>query len=307
MKLFSFEHARTPRIGAEFHGQLVDLQAAHAALVMIRGPSASPLREMPARMLPFLHLGQAAFAAVRDILQFIARRPALPTDTRVLLLFDEVQLLPPLPRPGKILCSLPTAESGGAHPGGFRFFVKMPSSVIAPNAQIVCPTSVKHLDCNVALAAIIGEKLKAVSETDAPRAIAGYTILNDVVARDQPFSQPPGLLARLFDTFCPMGPCLITPDEIPDPLNLHARTLLNGTAREDNTLTHWQPALAQAVSQLSHIMTLEPGDVVSTAAPSPQPALAEPPRPLRPGDHIRLEIDGIGVLENSIVATPKND
>jgi 2,4-diketo-3-deoxy-L-fuconate hydrolase len=139
-------------------------------------------------------------------------------------------------------------------------------------------------------------------ENQVMEKIAGYTILHDVSARDVQFKDNQITLGKNFDTFAPIGPCLVTADEVPDPGNLRLRTLLNGKLVQDGSTTDWVFTLPLLVSSLSHVMTLEPGDVVTTGTPAGVGVFRKPPIFLKPGDKVVLEIERIGRLENSVVA-----
>ena len=132
--------------------------------------------------------------------------------------------------------------------------------------------------------------------------IAGYTILHDVSARDVQFKDNQITLGKNFDTFCPMGPCLVTTDEMTDPGHVRLRSLLNGKVMQDGSTSDWVFPLPVLLSRLSQVMTLEPGDVVSTGTPAGVGAFQKPPLFLKPGDRVRLEIEGIGALENPVEA-----
>ena len=131
--------------------------------------------------------------------------------------------------------------------------------------------------------------------------VAGYTILHDVSARDVQFKDNQITLGKNFDTFCPMGPCIVTKDEMPNPGNVPLRSLLNGKVMQDGTTADWVFPLPELLSRLSQVMTLEPGDVVSTGTPAGVAVFRKPQIFLQPGDMVRLEIEGIGVLENPVV------
>ena len=131
--------------------------------------------------------------------------------------------------------------------------------------------------------------------------VAGYTILHDISARDVQFKDNQITLGKNFDTFSPLGPCIVTKDELPDPGNVRLRSLLNGKVMQDGTTADWVFPLPELLSRLSRVMTLEPGDVVSTGTPAGVGAFRKPQVFLKAGDVVRLEIEGIGMLENPVV------
>ena len=130
----------------------------------------------------------------------------------------------------------------------------------------------------------------------------GYTILHDVSARDVQFHGNQITLGKNFDSFCPIGPCVVTSDELPNPENVRLRTYLNGEIMQNGSTAEWVFSLPRLLSFLSETMTLEPGDIVSTGTPAGVGMFRRPPIFLRPGDLVRLEIEGIGVLENPVIA-----
>jgi 2-keto-4-pentenoate hydratase/2-oxohepta-3-ene-1,7-dioic acid hydratase in catechol pathway len=254
-------------------------------------------------MMEFLEAGSAAIEVAHQAIAFAAA-----AGNRLSHAFEEVRLLPPVPRPGKILCSGVNyhghlEENPGAKLPEFPFFFsKLPSAVIGPGQAIVQPTMTRQLDYEVELAVVIGRVMRRASEAAAMNGVAGYTILHDVSARDVQFTDQQITLGKNFDTFAPMGPCLVTPDEIPDPANLGLRTLVNGRVLQDGSTRDWVFPLPRLLSFLSSVMTLEPGDIVSTGTPAGVGYFRKPPAFLQPGDVVTLEVDGIGRLENPVIA-----
>jgi 2,4-diketo-3-deoxy-L-fuconate hydrolase len=225
-------------------------------------------------------------------------------------LLETAKLLAPIPRPGKILCSginyrRHLEENPGAKmPTEPFFFSKLPTAVIGPSEAIVHPRLTKQLDYEVEFAVVIGKQMKHTSPGEVMDCIAGYTILHDVSARDVQFKDNQITLGKNFDTFCPLGPCIVTRDELPDPANVRLRSLLNGKVMQDGTTADWVFSLPELLGRLSDVMTLEPGDVVSTGTPAGVGVFRKPQVFLKASDVVRLEIEGIGALENPIVAEP---
>ena len=307
MKLYSFEISGQRRIGVECQGQLVDLTAAYAAMLSSRGTKPGLPASLPADMLSFLRVGEIALQAARDTLGFMSKRPALPVGERATYLLEEVKLLAPIPRPGKILCSGINyrghmEENPAARmPTEPFFFSKLPSAVIGPGEPIVHPKETQQLDYEVEFAVVIGQTMRNTPEAQIAGRIAGYTILHDVSARDVQFKDNQITLGKNFDTFCPMGPCMVTTDQLTNPGNVRLRSLINGQVMQDGSTSDWVFPLPALLSRLSQIMTLEPGDVVSTGTPAGVGVFRKPPLFLKPGDTVRLEIDGIGNLENPVI------
>jgi 2,4-didehydro-3-deoxy-L-rhamnonate hydrolase len=301
MRLYTFEHNGAQRIGAEQDGRLVDLAVAAAQ----RGASSALLADM----LSFIHGGAAARAAADAALAFAAERSGSGEGLSYAL--DEVRLLAPLLNPGKILCSGVnyighlTENPGATLPETPGFFSKLPSAIIGPGAPIVYPAMTTQLDYEVEFAVVIGSRLRKAAESETMGAIFGYTILHDVSARDIQFKAPQHnqiTLGKNFDTFAPIGPCIVTADELADPANLRLRTLVNGQLLQDGTTSDWVFALPYLLAFLSNVMTLEPGDIVTTGTPAGVGVFRKPQVFLKPGDAVVLEVEGIGRLANPVVA-----
>ncbi|WP_418315529.1 fumarylacetoacetate hydrolase family protein [Piscinibacter sakaiensis] len=218
-------------------------------------------------------------------------------------------LLAPLPRPGKIVAvgrnyADHAKETGVAPFEKPRIIAKLPSSVTAPDADIPRPAGVAKLDFEVELAVLIGSVAKAVSQQDALNVVAGYTILNDLSAREFQFDVSPAqtTFAKSFDGFCPMGPWWVTADEIADPQALDLSCFVNGTEMQHGHTSDMLFPVARLIEYISSLMTLEPGDVIATGTPAGIGAFRQPPQYLQPGDRIRMEISRIGAIEHRIVA-----
>jgi 2,4-didehydro-3-deoxy-L-rhamnonate hydrolase len=303
MRLYTFECREESRIGAEYNGRLVDLQAADAALSLSQGFT-DPTQSFPSDMLTLLRAGESGLNAARRALGFASEAGG----AQIILDFSEVRLLAPIPRPGKILCSginyLSHKEENpnAVLPESPFFFSKLPSVVIGTGSPIVHPNASKQVDYEVELAVVIGRVLHRTQPDQVMQGVAGYTILHDVSARDVQFKDNQITLGKNFDTFAPMGPCIVTADELPDPGNLRLRTTLNGQVMQDGSTRDWLFPLPKLLSALSQVMTLEPGDVVTTGTPAGVGVFRKPPVFLKPGDRIVLEIEKIGQLENVVVA-----
>jgi acylpyruvate hydrolase len=151
---------------------------------------------------------------------------------------------------------------------------------------------------------VIGRRAKDVFQADALAYVAGYLVFNDVSARDYQSLTSQWTLGKTFDTFAPMGPALVTADEIPDPQNLNLRTIVSGEVMQDANTHDMIFSVAYLVAYLSAVMTLDPGDVIATGTPSGVGDARKPPRYLKPGDVVRIEIERVGVLENPVIAQP---
>lgn len=315
MRLYTFDVegrvARRPLLGAEQDGVLIDLAAAYAAYAEAQEAAvaaAGTTEGLPLRGLPMLlAAGASGLEAAHLALRF-AQEAGSAVAGHLAYRFDEVRLRPPLLRPGKILCVGSNYESHLAeNPNATRpeepfIFAKLPSGVIGPGDPIVKPAATEALDYEVELAVVIGRPMRDVPAARALEHVAGYTIMNDVSARDVQFRNNQITLGKNFDAFAPLGPCLVTADEIGDPRRLRLRAWVNGEPRQEAAAGEMIFGVAEVLAYLSRFMTLEPGDVVSTGTPAGVGAFRQPPAYLQSGDIVTLEIDGIGRLENPVVA-----
>ena len=181
-------------------------------------------------------------------------------------------------------------------------FAKFPTSVIADGVPIRLPRALtERVDWEVELAVVIGRRAHDVAVEDALDHVFGYTIGNDVSARDLQFSDGQWVRAKSLDTFCPLGPLLVTADEIPDPQALRLICRVNGEVMQDATTDLMIFGVAELISFCSRSFTLEPGDVILTGTPWGCGEFMEPKRSLAPGDVVECEIEGIGTLRNPVV------
>jgi 2-keto-4-pentenoate hydratase/2-oxohepta-3-ene-1,7-dioic acid hydratase in catechol pathway len=219
----------------------------------------------------------------------------------------DVELFAPIPRPGKFLgiglnYAEHAAETGREPPKHPTVFAKMPTCVNRPGGAIVVPRVSSQVDYEGELAFVIGRRCKDVPREGALEVIAGYTVVNDVSVRDWQRRTSQFTLGKSFDTHGPMGPWLVTADEVGDPHALEIRTWVDGELRQQSNTRHLIFDLPALVETLSTAFTLEPGDVVATGTPSGVGAAMDPPRFLEPGSTVRIEIERVGVLENPVVA-----
>jgi 2-keto-4-pentenoate hydratase/2-oxohepta-3-ene-1,7-dioic acid hydratase in catechol pathway len=222
-------------------------------------------------------------------------------------LLKDVQLYAPVPRPGKIIgvgrnYADHAKETGVAPFEKPRIIFKMPSSVAAPGAPVMRPATVTKMDFETELAVVIGGYGKDVPASEALALVAGYTILNDLSAREFQFdiSPPQTTFAKSMDGFAPMGPWLITRDEIPDPQALDVSCWLNGNQMQHGHTADMLFPVATLIAYISQYMTLEPGDVIITGTPAGIGAFRQPPIYLQPGDRLRFEVTKVGMMEHLI-------
>jgi 2-keto-4-pentenoate hydratase/2-oxohepta-3-ene-1,7-dioic acid hydratase in catechol pathway len=236
------------------------------------------------------------------------------------------RLLAPLTNPGKILGSGVNYASHGDEEPGFVFpdevvwdFIKLASAIVGPGDPIVIPPTddvIKRLpgsaaqfsehgfavDYEVELGVVLGTRAKNVRREDALEHVFGYTVFNDVGARSVQFHNGQRDIAKNFDTFCPMGPCIVTKDELPDWESIRIESRVNGELRQSALVGEQLGPPPVAIEWLSSVITLEPGDCLSTGTPAGCGTFSDPPRFLQPGDVVTVSASGIGELTNPVVA-----
>ena len=253
--------------------------------------------EIPDSLLEFIRRGKEVHSLAHQI---FADGPSSS------YLLADVKLEAPLPRPGKILCSGINYRSHQKEnpkailPEEPFFFAKMPSTVIGPATPIVHPPHSNQVDYEIEFAVVVGRPMTFTPENEVMSHLFGYTILNDVSCREVQFKDHQITLGKNFDSFCPIGPCVVTADGLAKPDQVQLRTYLNGELVQNGSTADWLFTLPRLLSFLSQVMTLEPGDIVSTGTPAGVGLFRHPPRFLQPGDTVRMEAEGIGALENPV-------
>jgi len=285
MKLATFTHAGSTRIGVVRGDELVDLAAA------------AP--ELPRDLIAFLALGPRARQRAGEV--------ATASSARIPL--AEVKLEAPILRPPKYLAvglnyADHVAESGQPVPKFPTIFNKQATCVVGPHDEVHLPRASSALDYEGELAFVIGKRSRHVPRRRAPDVIAGYCVANDVSVRDWQLRVPTWTMGKSFDTHGPLGPWLTTADEVGDPHGLRIRTHVSGELRQDSTTKQLIFDCFALVEHLSTAFTLEPGDVISTGTPSGVGVAMKPPKYLVAGDVVRIEIEGLGVLENPVIDEP---
>ncbi len=223
----------------------------------------------------------------------------LPTRTPA-----DIVVLPPVTRPGKIIAvgrnyHEHAAEEGQAAPADPVVFAKFPNSLVGDRADIVWRAAdTGQVDYEAELAVVIGRTARDVPASQAFDHVLGYTCLNDVSARDLQFGDGQWVRGKSLDTFCPIGPWIVTADELPDPGTLGIRCLVNGEVVQDARTSEMVHDVPRLIAFCSRFMTLEPGDVIATGTPGGVGVFRQPPRFLADGDEVVVEIDGIGRLVN---------
>jgi 2-keto-4-pentenoate hydratase/2-oxohepta-3-ene-1,7-dioic acid hydratase in catechol pathway len=246
-------------------------------------------------------------AAGPDILRAAAEAARSPRAFR--LPAANVALLPPVPDPGKIMCiglnyRDHARENNRAIPTEPVLFAKFANTLIGPGAPIRLPKVSQKVDFEAELVVVVGKWGKNVAEADAMSHVAGYTVGHDVSARDWQFKgeEKQWTIGKTFDTFAPTGPHLVTADEVPDPHSLPVKLRLNGQTMQDSNTQEFIFTVPQLIAYLSQVVTLEPGDLIFTGTPPGVGVARKPPVFLKPGDEVEVEIEGVGLLKNPVVA-----
>ena len=216
-------------------------------------------------------------------------------------------MAPPIDRPQKIVCvglnyRDHAEEQGVELPQAPLLFAKWPNTLIGPGDAIVIPPVTQRVDYEAELGVVIGSRVRGASEENALEAVRGYLCLNDVSARDLQFSDGQWVRGKSLDTFCPVGPELVSAAEVPDPQALGIRAIVNGEVLQDSSTSLMIFSVAQIVSHVSRAITLEPGDLIATGTPAGVGAFRDPHVWLEPGDEVTIEIDGLGALTNPVRA-----
>jgi len=284
MKLITFSTENTPRTGVltADGAQIVDLHAADPTL--------------PADMLSFLQMGDSAMDAARRL----AEHPPVGTT----IPFDESLLCAPIDNPQKIIAigrnyAAHALEQGIKPPDHPVMFAKYPSAIIGPNDTIEWSAALtQQVDAEAELAVVIGKRTRNVSQADALKYVAGYTVCNDVSARDLQFSDKQYTRAKSLDTFCPLGPWIVSRDEIADPQNLMVRGWWNDSLMQEANTGEMSFGVAFLIEFISRAFTLLPGDIISTGTPHGVGVFRDPPVFLKNGDTVTIEVEGVGRLVN---------
>lgn len=283
MRLVTVRTAEGPRACVERGGRYVDIQAADASL--------------PSSVKAILALG----AAGRDRVASAIAKGTASHDPAT------ADLLAPVPDPGKVVClglnyRDHAEESGMAIPEEPVLFSKFPSAVVGPGATIELPAVSTQVDYEAELVWVIGKAGRDIPRDRAMDHIGGYTVGHDVSARDWQLNKPgkQWMAGKTFDTFAPIGPALVTVDEVADPHNLGIRLRLNGATMQDSNTSQLIFRADEVISYLSQIFTLEPGDLIFTGTPPGVGMARKPPVWLKDGDVVEVEIDGLGVLKNPV-------
>ena len=282
MKLATFTYQNQTRIGAVIENHIID------GLGDV---------SLPTDMIEFLEQGDSTLQKMQRLISSEAHR----------ILLADVQLLAPIPRPRKFLgIGLNYAdhidETGLEKPEYPMFFTKQSSCVIGHGMAIEMPVVSEKVDYEGELAFVIGKRCKNVSVENAHNVIAGFTIVNDVTVRDWQFRTPTWTIGKSFDTHGPMGPWMVTADEIPNPHALSLKTWVDDDLRQNSNTCYMMFNCYEMIAYLSQAMTLEVGDVITTGTPSGVGVKMKPRGYLKAGQVVKIEIEGIGLLVISVIA-----
>jgi 2-keto-4-pentenoate hydratase/2-oxohepta-3-ene-1,7-dioic acid hydratase in catechol pathway len=289
MRLVTFDRNGSPRLGAvrgssPAEWQLVDL-CAHD-------------KSLPTTLKGLLESGEKA---MEQAARAVRSAESIP--------LGDVRLLPPVVDPQKIICvglnyADHAAETGATVGDEPVIFCKFPTTLIGQEEPIQLPPESNEVDYEAELVVVVGRRARRISRSEAWDYVAGYCCGHDVSARDWQKHKPgkQWLLGKSFDTFAPLGPWLVTRDEVPEPGNLSIRFRLNGVAMQDSRTDQLIFPIDFLVSYLSHVCTLLPGDLIYTGTPPGVGTARNPPVYLKPGDVAEVEIEGVGTLRNPVVA-----
>ncbi|HWC20121.1 MAG TPA: fumarylacetoacetate hydrolase family protein [Terriglobales bacterium] len=272
----------------------------HTAAGVLNGSGVFPLHNLGYDdALSFIAAGREVHQRVQDLTTTASARDLLP--------LDSVRLAAPIPRPPKILCiglnyRDHAVESKMEIPSVPTVFAKFPNAVIGPGDPIILSSATQKPDYEAEFAVVIGKKAKHVGSTKWKDYVFGYTILNDVSARDVQLATSQWTVGKSFDTFAPIGPYIVTVDEVPDPHALEIRLSIGDETLQHSNTRELIFRVPELIEYLSRAMTLEPGDIISTGTPAGVGLGRNPQRWLRPGEEVVIEIEKIGTLRNPVIA-----
>ena len=284
MRLITYKAKNDARLGLLRDDHVIDLATASDG-------------RLPSDMITFLQQGEPALQLARQVEQ----------NATASLPLAEVTLLAPIPNPSKVVAiglnyMDHCREQNIEPPEAPIIFAKFPSAVVGPGAAIRWdPALTRKVDYEVELAVVMGRTARRVSAADALDYVAGYTICNDVSARDLQFGDRQWVRGKSLDTFCPLGPWLVTRDEIPDPHDLSIRCTLNGQVMQDSTTAEMIFGVPQLIEFISRAFSLLPGDVIATGTPDGVGVFRSPQVFMKNGDVVTLEVEGLGQLTNHYI------
>lgn len=299
MKLVTFRTDEGLRAGAIVNEYVVDLNKAAAWT--------NGKESLPADMKAILAEGTPAQETVKRVVSSIKDDIENAVTSKIAKPLSDVSLFAPVARPSKIICvglnyKDHAEETGLPLPEYPLLFPKYINVVNGPNDPIVLPRVSNEIDFEAELAVVIGRTGRYISEENALDYVAGYTCINDVSTRDYQFHSPQFGLGKSFDTHGPMGPWLITKDEIPNPHTLDIELKLGDEVMQRSNTKELIFTIEKLISYISEAITLEPGDIIATGTPGGVGLAREPQRFLQPGDVVKVKIEGVGEIVNPVIA-----
>jgi acylpyruvate hydrolase len=306
VRLITFQNNKAEKIGTVIDEIVIDLNKSYQVYLNQQGIIRS--REiadslLPTSMVQFLEGGEASKSAANEAVHFALENK--DSFDGLIYNLSDVLLKAPITKPGKILCvghnyREHILEMKRGIPDFPVIFAKFSNAVNGPTDEIPLPAITAELDYEAEFSFVIGKKAKNVNKEEALEYVAGYTIVNDVTARDLQRRTLQWFQGKNLDGSAPMGPWLVTTDEIPDPAGLEISLTVNGELRQKSNTNNLVFNVPYLVEFLSHIMTLEPGDVVCTGTPGGVGFAREPQVFLKDGDVVRIEVEKIGAIENKV-------
>lgn len=309
MKLITFSYEGYSRLGAIVEGdKVIDLNNAYQAQLQNEGKYR--YREIseafvPAEMGAFLQGGNESIEIAKQVVNFVLHDPPV-FNRQFLYNRSEVKIKAPLSKPGKMICvghnyREHILEMGRDLPANPVVFAKFANTIIGPEDTIPLYPISEQLDYEAEFAFVIGKQTRNVAEENALDYVAGYTIVNDITYRDIQRRTLQWLQGKTVDGSAPMGPWLVTSDELPDPSNLEIVLTVNGEERQRSNTKNLVFTVPKLVAFLSELMTLEPGDIVLTGTPGGVGVARDPQVFLKDGDIVKIEVENIGTLKNKVV------
>lgn len=305
MRLVSFASPFGPRLGARVDDRVIDLTGAYASLLGVQGAPQAVERaavEVPSDAARFLGEGPPAFERARRAVEHALR----PDGPRIVAPASQLRILPPVPHPPKIICLglnyRDHAEEGkNPIPKAPPLFAKFAETLIGAGEPLVIPRVSDQVDYEAELAVVIGRRGRYVPAAEALRYVAGYTILNDVSMRDYQYHTTQWMSGKMFSRSTPVGPDLVTPDEVGDPHELEIETRVNGQTLQHSNTRHMIFKVPEIIEYISNVCELEPGDIIATGTPAGVGFLRKPPIFLRDGDAMTVRIARVGELSTPVV------
>jgi acylpyruvate hydrolase len=310
MKLVTYSWKGHIALGALLSDQVVDLHRAYGRALRQENDedelAVEDLR-VPSDLLGLLRGGRASLAAAQRALRFVEEQGTADQADDLSHPLVDVELLAPIQCPGKVVCvglnyRSHLDEIAEPVPEYPILFHKAATSIIGHRQSIVLPRISRQVDFEGELAVVIGRRGKDIPESDALSYVAGYTCANDISAHDLEFRTSQWTSGKMLDTFCPLGPVLVTQDAIRDPGNLRLKTTVNGQTMQQACTSDMVFSVPFLISYISSLATLEPGDLLLTGTPAGIGCNRNPQVFLQPGDEVSVQIEGIGTLTNRVIS-----